>query len=354
MKENKQASVLIVGAGLAGICLARRLHEKNILFTVIDSGINKSSVVAAGVINPLVFRRMNKSWRIDEQLPEARDFYTGLEAEWGGTYYNELPIRRAFAHQQEYDFWVQKQDLPEYSPYMKTLDEADHTYSYVKNTFGTGRVEQASYISTAAFLVDATNWLRSMDALLLEVFEYAELDPETATYRGVSYDQVVFCEGFQGLENPWFNYLPLQATKGEILHIHAAGLPEDELLNRKCFMLPLGEQKFKLGATYTWDTPDTIITEEARQMLVEQAESLINVPFEVERQEAGIRPTVEDRRPLIGQHPAFAKLHILNGLGSKGYLMAPLLSLEFVEFLLTGKAIDAEADIQRFRKKYVG
>jgi len=352
MKQNNP-SILIVGAGLAGICMARRLHEKNIRFTVIDSGTNQSSLVAAGVINPMVFRRMNKSWRTDEQLPEARAFYTKLGAEWAGKYYHELPIRRAFAHQQEHDFWVEKQDQPEYSPYMKKLDAADYGYDQVKNTFGTGRVEQAAYISTAAFLRDAHNWLRTENALQEAVFDYGQLDPETATYQGVCYDQIVFCEGFRGLENPWFNYLPLQATKGEILHIHAEQLPQDELLNRKCFMLPLGEHKFKVGATYAWDTKEATVTEEARKMLVEQAESLVYAPFTVEKQEAGIRPTVEDRRPLIGRHPKFEKLHIFNGMGSKGYLIAPLLSREFVEFLLNGQTIDPEADIARFRKKYV-
>jgi glycine/D-amino acid oxidase-like deaminating enzyme len=30
---------------------------------------------------------------------------------------------------------------------------------------------------------------------------------------------------------------------------------------------------------------------------------------------AGVRPTVKDRRPLVGTHAEYSAIHILNGLG---------------------------------------
>ena len=72
---------LIVGGGLAGSSLAIRLLEKGQTVEVVDSGVNNCSAVAVGQINPMVFRRMNKSWRLDEYAPEARSFYEWLEKE---------------------------------------------------------------------------------------------------------------------------------------------------------------------------------------------------------------------------------------------------------------------------------
>ena len=75
----EKLSILIVGAGLAGTSLAQRLIEKQQQVTLIDSGQNNSTAIAAGIINPMVFRRMNKSWRVDDFLKEAIAYYKNLE-----------------------------------------------------------------------------------------------------------------------------------------------------------------------------------------------------------------------------------------------------------------------------------
>ena len=75
----EKLSILIVGAGLAGTSLAQRLLEKQQQVTLIDSGQNNSTAIAAGIINPMVFRRMNKSWRVDDFLKEAIAYYKNLE-----------------------------------------------------------------------------------------------------------------------------------------------------------------------------------------------------------------------------------------------------------------------------------
>ena len=71
--------ILLVGGGLSGVCIASELVKRGAQVTLIDSGINHSSKVAAGMINPLVFRRMTKSWRLDDFLPFLFAFYRDLE-----------------------------------------------------------------------------------------------------------------------------------------------------------------------------------------------------------------------------------------------------------------------------------
>ena len=63
---NNNKNILIVGAGLAGSCLAHRLLDDGHHITIIDKGENHATSIAAGMVNPMVFRRMNKSWRLDE------------------------------------------------------------------------------------------------------------------------------------------------------------------------------------------------------------------------------------------------------------------------------------------------
>ena len=119
----------------------------------------------------------------------------------------------------------------------------------------------------------------------------------------------------------------------------------------KCFLLPIGENTFRLGATYVWNTPDRSLTEEAKIDLQEKMLLLSKKEYKITEQQAGIRPTTPDRRPVIGRHPEFEKLLIFNGLGTKGYLMAPLLAKEFVDYLEGKGELDKEVRIDRFKKK---
>ena len=52
-------------------------------------------------------------------------------------------------------------------------------------------------------------------------------------------------------------------------------------------------------------------------------EKLISCSFKVVNQVAGIRPTVKDRRPLVGRHSTYKNMDVLNGLGTRGVMIAP-------------------------------
>jgi glycine/D-amino acid oxidase-like deaminating enzyme len=63
-----------------------------------------------------------------------------------------------------------------------------------------------------------------------------------------------------------------------------------------------------------------------------------------------MRPTVADRRPIMGAHPEHKGLFIFNGLGTKGYMLAPLLSFEMAEFMVEGTPLHKEVVFSRVYK----
>ncbi|MGV3630091.1 MAG: NAD(P)/FAD-dependent oxidoreductase [Bacteroidota bacterium] len=341
---------IIVGAGIAGLSIAFRLEERNIPYIIVDSGNNQSSQVAAGIINPIVFRRVSLSWRVAELLPEAKNFYRRLEQQLGGSFLRPIPIRRAFAHEQELDLWLEKQSTPEFSPYLKELDEKDASYNTIKQRCGTGLVKDSWWVDTKALLSCWHQKLREENKLRTEIFDYAKVDPEQLTYDGMEFEELIFCEGFRAKQNPWFSHLPVQATKGELLTVKNLFLPENELYNYKCFVLPTGNHEFKVGATYAWNSPDTELTFGARQELEGHFQKITDTKYEIVKHEAGVRPTTPDRKPMLGRHPVYPKLSVYNGLGTKGYLISPLLSKEFVSYLIDGNELHPEICMQRFEK----
>ncbi|AEA43792.1 NAD(P)/FAD-dependent oxidoreductase [Fluviicola taffensis] len=340
--------VLVVGCGVTGICLTHELLQADCEVQIIDNGKNVSSTVAAGIINPLVFRRMTLSWRVSEFIPFATKKYQEFEQKINASFFHPLVIRRLFPSVQELDFWKKKQDLPEYSDYMETLTEEDLHFPIPQNTFGTARVKQASYIDAKEFVSANKDYFRTQKILLDESFNHNELDPETAVYKGVSFDFILFAEGKDSSYNPLFGYLPLQLTKGEVLTIQSDTFYAKESLNRKCFLLPIGNSQFKVGSTYVWDTDNTIPTEEGLKTITENLKSLSSEPYQIVEHSAGVRPTVLDRRPLLGKHPKFPKMVIANGLGAKGYMLAPLLMHELVKHILEGYEIPTDSHIKRF------
>jgi glycine oxidase len=342
--------VLIIGSGLAGTCLAHCFLAKGIRFKIIDKGVNQSTRVAGGIINPLVFRRMTLSWRADEFMPATDAFYRKLGEQFKRTFQHPIAIRRLFASEQEAGYWLKKQHLPHYSDFMTTQTEADQSFPLPQNTFGTGLVKGASHIDAASYYQVHRDWFSEQGLLETGELDYTDIDPETATYKGERYDYIVFCEGKDGKTNPWFGHLPLQQTKGEILTIHAPAISQNELLNRKCFLLPVGNGNFRAGSNYDWDVNNVIPTEAARALIEENIASVTNESYEVVDHVAGVRPTTPDRRPLFGKHAGFPKLVIANGLGAKGYMLAPLLMQELTDYLLEGKPLHPESDIARFSK----
>ena len=66
------------------------------------------------------------------------------------------------------------------------------------------------------------------------------------------------------------------------------------------------------------------------------------------------RPTVADRRPLIGEHPVFKNLYIFNGLGTKGVMNAPFFANMLTQYIFDHTELHPEVDIKRFYKKHYG
>jgi len=78
----------------------------------------------------------------------------------------------------------------------------------------------------------------------------------------------------------------------------------------------------------------------------------LDCDYEVVGHEAGVRPTVKDRKPLVGQHPNYKNLFVLNGFGSHGIMIAPWAAAQLFGCIEKGEELLPEVDINRFAKFY--
>ena len=353
---TKKVNYIIVGQGLAGTVLGHTLLKQNKSVVIIDlPSISMASKVAAGLWNPVVFKRLVKSWMAEDLLDSLERFYPEMELLLGKKFYFKKQILKPFSEEQEKVLWLKKTS-EEIGKYLNPRILSDFLTDIIHNPIGIAEVLNAGNIDTNVFLNASQDYFKNKQLLLEEVFDYQELVllGNEVAYKGIVAEKIIFCEGYKALDNKYFNWLPFKLTKGEILIVRIPLLEQKELLskviNKGVFMLPLGDGLYKVGATYEWDDLSEIPTEKGKLFLVEQLHKLLKVPFEIIDQKAGIRPTVKDRRPLIGLHPEHASIGIFNGLGTKGVMLAPYFAQQFVDFLETGVPLNKEVDIARFER----
>ena len=150
----------------------------------------------------------------------------------------------------------------------------------------------------------------------------------------------------------FFSYLPLDGTKGELFIIRAVDLEVRCDHQYKCFYPTYwGYHLYKVGATYNWDDKTNIPTEEGKQELIERIKEILTCDFEIIEHLAGVRPTVKDRRPLLGTHPNHPNIHILNGLGTRGVMLGPPMAVDLFNHIENNKPLEKAIDIKRYSPK---
>ncbi len=343
---------LIIGSGLAGISFAETAlhHNKSIL--VIDNHSQNASQVAGGLYNPVILKRFSEVWQAQEQLLLSDHFYSNISKRLSVQIDFKIPILRKFFSIEEQNNWFAASDKINLAPFL-SLDLISKQYEGIEAPYGYGEVLQTGYVNTAILLENYHNYLLDNQLFLNETFDYSKLlcYDGFIKYKQIEAKHIIFAEGFGMHSNPFFNHLPLDGTKGELLIIKAPGLQLDVIVNTSIFILPLGDDLFKVGATYNWKDKTNVPTDEGKLELVTRVKEILNCEFEIVKHFAGVRPTVRDRKPLIGTHIIYNRFHILNGLGTRGVMLAPAMAKSLFENIELGTPLDPAIDIKRIKAR---
>jgi len=268
----RTVNYMIAGQGLAGTILAQTLLKRGYSVIIIDTPeLSKASSIAAGLYNPVVFKRLVKSWLADELIPFMDTFYSEAESLLNTKFYFKKQIVRFFSEEQEKELWLKKTDEPVGKYLSKVI--SDNFKDVCDNPLGASEVLDSGNLDTAHFLMSFRNYFRSKEILLEEKFEFEELKilEKGVEYKNISAEKIIFCEGYQAINNPYFSWLNFKLTKGEIITIKLNSehfIPNEKVINKGVFILPLGNNTYKVGATYEWNELNEKITEKGRSELI--------------------------------------------------------------------------------------
>jgi glycine oxidase len=346
----KNTEILIVGHGLAGSLMAWELQQAGINYMVMNApSLHRSSDVAGGLFNPLMFRKLRLSRMVGELWPVMRSTYAAIETSYNIKFLHDILSVKLLSYS-ELSEWEQGQRKIT-APYIHAIEKGVSLKGF-KKTPAMGYISSSGYLDIAGWLKVSQRRLIEKGLFFEEELLYNDLDiskERIVVNNLVEAGKIIFCEGAAAINNPWFQGDWLTPNKGEMLEILAPDLEEKFIVRDGVFLLPLGNKCFKVGATYSHDAINTIPTEEARNELLTKLEKMVSVSYKIVKHYAGIRPAIKDRMPVLGAHANLRNTMIFNGLGSRGVVFAPYCAKVLVKSLLSdNEPIPKALNINRF------
>ena len=324
-----RSDFIIIGQGLAGTTLAWHMIAAGRSVVVLDAEpATTSSRIAAGLMTPITGKRLARTPQYEIAFPIAQQFYTQIETQLGERFFHPRPIVRIFLSAEERNL-LQTKSISEYPEWIVQPEPKLNPEQFIA-PFGCFGMQPSAQLDVSIYL-DASR------SAFIERGCYRKTDLNIASdialsmgevhlpKLGLSAQTLVFCEGFRSTPNPWFPERQYEAAKGEILTVHVPQLQEDRVINLGgTWLAPLSNGLYRTGSTYDRDNLNEQPTAAGRAEIESKLKRFLRLPFEVTDHVAAVRPIVPQRSPMLRKHAEYPQLALLNGLGSKGSLLAPM------------------------------
>tara|TARA_B110000444_G_scaffold259191_1_gene302156 strand:+ start:576 stop:1556 length:981 start_codon:yes stop_codon:yes gene_type:complete len=324
--------------------MAWELLQRKMEFEVWDSGAPSSSKVAAGMYNPISFKRLVEVWNATSHMEYMQNTYSELQDFLGVKAIHPSPILRIFPNDQYRDLWQRRFDNGhDIAKWIGPAKSPEVSPEGVIAPFGFGVVQDAGWVDVALLIGTMRRFLEKDGRFHVKSWDMAT--PH-------DFDKVIDCRGVGAKDDLATEGLKLAADHGEVLTLKSDNLDTDsKILNRVKWLLPVGENKFKLGATYEWDVEDSKPTEKGKNELLQAIGPILSEEilhgFTIINHESGLRPASHDRRPYVGRSKDMKGMFILNGLGTRGVLIGPFVTKELASHIFDNSVLSIDIDTLR-------
>jgi glycine oxidase len=327
----------IVGHGLSGCVLAMTMYKKNIPFQLVGTSIpGEASMASSGIIAPVTGRRYVKTWNIEMYIDAALQFYRWSETIFGNTFFREIEIVRFLANEEAAKAWKHRLEDPEYRNYIssKSYEEIDQ----LQRPYG---------VLMGGYRLDTPGWLGAVREFLMDRGLMRIIDSPVS----IKHDEeniLILATGAVDKELA-HGVIP---NKGEALIVRLPEWKISLIVKDEVFIVPLYDDLFWVGSYYEPWPLDPYPSVEGKERLLLGISKLYNGPLEIIQHLAGVRPTVDDRRPIIGSFPGRSNVYLFNGMGTKATSLAPYWADQLIAHIDDRVSLPKEVSPGRYGAKF--
>lgn len=349
----------VLGAGIAGLCLADRLSDKKKSVAVVDPNYVGSGASGAptALLNPATGRYVNLSWRAEDCIRSAYQTFEKVQkhAKQPLVRMNGVirPASTAMIAQRMRENF-EKITWPDGWCEWIEEDQFQNEYPGVKCIEGAIKVNVGATVSLALFLKKYTELLKARGVQFYEGYSYQISTHKVLLEGGTEFraQHFITAAGHHSANiHPW-KFLPLHPVKGQLAIMkHEGGFPYKSSVSSLGYYTPFRQDAFVVGSTYEHNFDHTEADEKGLNYLLGRLEKVMpvlkkeSIPVD---QWAGIRASTPGRMPIVGIHPGYPHHSVLTGLGSKGLLYSSFLAECLVDHLIEGTALPYEIRVERF------
>jgi len=360
---------IIIGAGIAGATMAHSLKQKKQSILLLDkNGIASGGSGAAGAfVSPKIGKGSALQELTNEAFEYAKDFYLSTCPE----YFHQTGVIRIpkDALDAEKFSEYEKFNHNNYEKYTKEKLEsiginAKHTSFYFPKAGDCDAVEVCRFL------------LKGIEVQNEEVLEMKHMNGQwklLGTHTTYLSKKIVIATGYEsnlvdlrymGIKGTW-------GTRGDF----SSTLDLKISMHQSMSVGANHKGVIKLGATHEKDVREAVpCRREHAQRLKEKATSLIDTSgLELEKVFCGMRAGSKDYFPLVGKvidvaymlenNPSIVRgakpdlrykdnLYVLNGLGGRGFVFAPLMAKILTEHIVENKDLDRRVNPDRLFLKW--
>ena len=330
-------SILIVGHGLAGAILAHTLIDRGFRVTCTEGEINHSaSRIAAGLINPFIGPKLNIPLDFQQCIASNLHFFKKWEEESNEILFKSESLLRIFNSERQRTKWHELSKNKESSRFTLSFYSREKlAESEINGMYGAGET-QAFRLNIEKFLILSRQKLESMDCWAQEKIEYKD---------GNDKNSIIFAEGYNVCENPYFNWLPFAPAQGEILEFNG---PRSNALSNGTWFLPNKNSSFLAGSTWKHEELKSGPTKIGHDTICKNLNYMPLSRYKKLNHFSGIRSGTRDRNPIIGRHPRLDNLYIFNGFGSRGSTTIKFYAELLAELIISNVSLPQHLDLRRF------
>ncbi|HRN78880.1 MAG TPA: FAD-dependent oxidoreductase [Ferruginibacter sp.] len=313
---------IIVGQGIAGTLLAEALLRRGCSVILFDGRpeIPAASEYAGGILHAGVGKDLSIDPFLKQCLGVSISTYRSLE----GRYQTEC-------------FTEQSMLLFKEGHGLAVVDEGlQQRLQHLFHTIHPPTLFQPVFqLDVVRFLLAARQCLIHEHVLQEEVLDPEKLDVgnDGVAYSKFEAERIIFCEGVSAMRSRYFGRLPFIKNRGDVLQLHIPDLPSGYVYEKEVRLVARANATWWCGSNHQWVynhlNPDTTW----REHVLHQLKGWLKVPFEITDHTVAERPTTAGQFPLIGMHPAYHRVGILNGLGTRGLTLAQWYAEHFAALL---------------------